>query len=212
MDSSLDSLIFFWFRIVSIITAVLPVCLSPIINSLCPLPIGIKLSIALIPVCIGSCTDFLGIIPGALSSALLIFTFLSGPFPSIGFPNPSTTLPKRDSPVGTSTIDWVLFTTSPSLIDLSLPKITTPTLSCSRFNAMPLTLPGNSTISPAWTLSRPKTLAIPSPTVRTVPTSETLASPLISLISFCKIEEISEAFIDIISLTFHWNYNLVVWF
>ena len=31
----------------------------------------------------------------------------------------------------------------------------TPTLSVSRFRAMPLMPPGNSTISPAWTLSRP---------------------------------------------------------
>ena len=133
----------------SIITAVFPVCLSPIINSLCPLPIGIRLSMAFKPVCIGSLTDFLGIIPGALSSALLILTSLRGPLPSIGFPSPSTTRPRRDLPVGTSTIDCVLLTTSPSLIDLSLPKITTPTLSSSRFSAIPFTLPGNSTISPA---------------------------------------------------------------
>ena len=36
-----------------------------------------------------------------------------------------------------------------------LPKITTPTLSSSRLSAMPRMLPGNSTISPAWTLSSP---------------------------------------------------------
>ena len=56
----------------SIATAVLPVCLSPIINSLCPLPIGTKLSIDLSPVCIGSLTDLRGIIPGALTSTLLL--------------------------------------------------------------------------------------------------------------------------------------------
>jgi len=56
--------------IVSIATAVFPVYLSPIINSLCPLPIGTKQSTDLSPVYIGSCTDFLGIIPGALISTL----------------------------------------------------------------------------------------------------------------------------------------------
>jgi len=42
--------------IVSIAIAVFPVCLSPIINSLCPLPMGIIESIGLIPVCKGSFT------------------------------------------------------------------------------------------------------------------------------------------------------------
>jgi len=52
--------------------AVFPVCLSPIISSLYPLPIGTSESTHLSPVCIGSCTDFLGIIPGALSSTLCL--------------------------------------------------------------------------------------------------------------------------------------------
>ena len=43
--------------------AVFPVCLSPIINSRCPLPTGTRLSIDFKPVCIGSLTDCLGIIP-----------------------------------------------------------------------------------------------------------------------------------------------------
>jgi hypothetical protein len=51
--------------------AVLPVYLSPMINSRYPRPIGTRQSTALSPVYIGSCTDFLGIIPGALSSTLL---------------------------------------------------------------------------------------------------------------------------------------------
>ena len=47
-------------------------------------------------------------------------------------------------------------TSSPSEIARSSPKITTPTLSLSRFRAMPFDAGlGNSTISPAWTLSRP---------------------------------------------------------
>lgn len=57
--------------------------------------------------------------------------------PSIGLPKASTTLPSSSLPVGTSTIAPVLFTMSPSLISLSLPNTTTPTLSGSKFKAMP---------------------------------------------------------------------------
>jgi len=57
---------------VSIAIAVLPVYLSPIISSRYPLPIGTNESTDLRPVCIGSCTDFLGIIPGALISILYL--------------------------------------------------------------------------------------------------------------------------------------------
>jgi hypothetical protein len=60
-----------------------PVCLSPMINSLCPLPIGTKQSTAFNPVYIGSCTDFLGMIPGAFNSILLLSVDLIGPKPSI---------------------------------------------------------------------------------------------------------------------------------
>jgi len=70
---------FFWFKIVSIATAVFPVYLSPIINSLWPLPIGTKQSTAFKPVCIGSWTDFLGIMPGALISTLFLYDVLTGP-------------------------------------------------------------------------------------------------------------------------------------
>lgn len=54
---------------------------------------------------------------------------------------------------------------------LSLPKTTIPTLSVSKFKAIPLTPLLNSTISPAWTLVKPNTLAIPSPIEMTVPNS-----------------------------------------
>ena len=116
---------------------------------------GISESIAFNPVCIGSLTDFLGIIPGAFTSTRLFSVDSIGPLPSIGLPSESTTLPNKPFPTGTSTIEPVLFTVSPSLIEESSPKITTPTLSSSRFNAMPLIPPGNSTISPASTLSKP---------------------------------------------------------
>ena len=54
---------------------------------------------------------------------------------------------------------------------LSFPNITTPTLSVSRFNAIPLTPVSNSTISPVCTYSKPYTLAIPSPIEITFPDS-----------------------------------------
>jgi len=161
----------FWLIMVSIAIAVFPVYLSPMINSLCPLPIGTKQSTDFNPVYIGSLTDYLGIIPGAFNSTLDLSVALTGPFPSIGFPSESKTLPNISSPMGTSTMAPVLLTTSPSWISLSLPNTTIPTLSVSKLSAIPLTPELNSTISPAWTLVSPKTLAIPSPIEITVPNS-----------------------------------------
>ena len=54
---------------------------------------------------------------------------------------------------------------------LSFPRMTIPTLSVSRLRAIPMTPDLNSTISPAWTLVRPNTLAIPSPIEMTDPNS-----------------------------------------
>ena len=114
--------------------------------------------------------------PGAFTSTLFLCTFDDNePLPSIGLPRPSTTLPSNSFPTGASTIELVLLTVSPSLIFLSSPKITTPTLSFSRFKAIPFDSSSNSTISPACTLSRPYTRAIPSPTDNTFPISETSA-------------------------------------
>ena len=153
--SFLDLFFSFWFIIVSIATAVLPVWRSPIISSLWPLPTGTNASIALRPVCIGSETDSLGIIPGALTSTIFLSLVFIVPLPSISKPKPSTTLPNNSLPTKVSTILPVLFTISPSLIFLSSPKITTPTLSSSRLRAIPCVLSANSTISPALTSSRP---------------------------------------------------------
>lgn len=99
---------------VSMAIAVFPVCLSPIISSLYPLPIGTKQSTDFNPVYIGSWTDFLGIIPGALISTLFLSSDLTGPKPSMALPKASKTLPNIPSPIGTSTMDPVLLTTSPS--------------------------------------------------------------------------------------------------
>jgi hypothetical protein len=56
-------------------------------------------------------------------------------------------------------------------MSLSFPRITIPTLSVSRLRAIPLIPELNSTISPAYTFIKPKTLAIPSPIEITVPNS-----------------------------------------
>ena len=134
---------------VSIAIAVFPVCLSPIINSLWPFPIGIIESIALIPVCRGSFTFFLSKTPGAGYSIALVSFVTISPLPSIGFPSASTTLPIMASPTGTSTIFPVGLTMSPSLMSRSEPRITTPTLSSSRFSAIPYTPLSNSKSSPS---------------------------------------------------------------
>ena len=80
---------------------------------------------------------------------------LIGPLPSIGLPSASTTRPSRPLPTGASTMARVRLTVWPSLMSRSEPKITIPTLSLSRLSAMPRMPFSNSTISPAWTLSRP---------------------------------------------------------
>ena len=140
----------------SIATAVFPVCLSPIINSLCPLPIGIIESIALMPVCNGSFTGCLNITPGAFLSSGIEKTFpLISPLPSIGFPNVSRTLPQTPSPTFSDAISPDLFTVSPSLIELESPIKTAPTLSSSKLRTKPLTPPPNSNNSPAFALDKP---------------------------------------------------------
>src|ERR1700730_7976039 len=203
-DSSVPAFTVFWFRIVSMMTAVLPVWRSPMISSRWPRPIGISASIALRPVCIGSCTDLRGMMPGAFTSTRIRSTFTSGPLPSIGLPRPSTTRPSRPGPTGTSTIEPVRETVSPSRICLSSPKITTPTLSVSRFSAMPRRpAPGNSTISPAMQFCRPKIRAMPSPTDSTWPVSATLASVSNAAICFFRISEISAGRISISGGSLH---------
>src|SRR3984957_13161490 len=202
--SSLPALICFWLMIVSMITAVLPVWRSPIISSRWPRPIGISASIAFSPVCTGSCTDLRGMMPGAFTSTRLRCTSVSGPLPSIGVPSPSTTRPSSPLPIGTSTIEPVRATVSPSRIWRSSPKITTPTLSVSRFSAMPRRpAPGNSTISPAMQFCRPNTRAMPSPTDNTWPVSATLASVANAAICFFRISEISAGRISISGGSLH---------
>ena len=72
-----------------------------------------------------------------------------GPLPSIGWPSALTTRPTISSPTGTEMMRPVRLTVSPSLISVEWPRSTAPTLSSSRFSAMPNTPCGNSSISPA---------------------------------------------------------------
>ena len=154
---------------VSTAMAVLPVWRSPIINSRCPLPMGIMESMAFKPVCKGSFTGWRAVTPKAFLSTGTWVSAFTGPFPSTGTPKGVMTLPRMASPTGTSTILPVRLTISPSLMVSHSPKMATPTLSSSRFNVMPIISPGNSTSSPAITWSSPYTRAIPSPTWITSP-------------------------------------------
>ncbi len=197
-DSSVPAFAVFWLMKASIATAVLPVWRSPMMSSRWPRPTGTSASIAFKPVCIGSWTDLRGMMPGAFTSTRLRSVNSIGPLPSIGLPRPSTTRPSSPLPTGTSTMVPVRLTVSPSRISASEPKITTPTLSASRFSAMPCTPLANSTISPAWTLSRPWMRAMPSPTDSTWPVSDTCASvPKLAIWSLMTFE-ISAARISIV--------------
>ena len=163
----------FWLRIVSIAIAVLPVWRSPMISSRWPRPIGIIVSIGLMPVCIGSCTDFLAMIPGALISICRRSDASIGPLPSTGSPSAFTTRPSMASPTGTSAMRPVRRAVSPSRMCSLAPIRAIPTLFSSRLRTIPLRFPANSISSPAWAFSRPYTRAMPSPTVSTEPVSAT---------------------------------------
>jgi hypothetical protein len=156
--------------IVSTRIAVLPVWRSPITSSRWPRPIGIIESMALMPVCSGSFTGWRFTTPGAIVSTLRNLSVTTGPLPSTGWPSAFTTRPMSASPTGTCAILPVACTASPSLIAVSAPKSTAPTLSSSRFSTMPTTSPGNLSSSPAIACSRPQMRAMPSPTDSTVPT------------------------------------------
>src|SRR3989344_2240278 len=158
----------FWLMMVSMAMAVFPVWRSPMISSRWPLPIGIMASMALTPVCSGSCTDFRSMTPGAMRSTGYVLSVLISPLLSIGWPRGLTPRPTNASPTGTDKRRPVDFTLSPALISASEPSKTTPMESCSRFKTTPMVPPGNSNISAALALERPETLAMPSPTVMTV--------------------------------------------
>ena len=91
----------FWLMIVSTTMAVLPGARSPMISWRWPRPIGVMASIALMPVCSGSCTGWRSTTEGAWVSRRRRSVVSIGPLPSIGLPSGSITRPSRASPTGT---------------------------------------------------------------------------------------------------------------
>ena len=114
--------------IVSVAMDVLPVCLSPMISSRCPRPIGNMESIERIPVSRGTVTDLRSMIPGAGFSIGRYSSAWISPFPSIGSPSAFTILPINLSPTGIPACLPVLATLVPSLIPVSFPKRIHPML------------------------------------------------------------------------------------
>ena len=140
---------------VSMATAVLPVWRSPMMSSRWPRPIGIIASMALMPVCIGSCTLLRSTMPGALISTLRVCFESIGPLPSMGSPRALTTRPSSASPTGTSAMRPVRWTDVALADRLGVPRMATPTLSSSRLSTRPRTPVWNSSSSPAATPARP---------------------------------------------------------
>ena len=122
---------------VSVAMVVLPVWRSPMISSRWPRPMGIMLSMALMPVCSGTDTLLRSMMPGAGDSMRRSPAAWTGPLPSMGWPRASTTRPISASPTGTDTTSRVRSTVSPSLMPASSPSMTTATEFSSRFRAMP---------------------------------------------------------------------------
>src|SRR5579863_7969326 len=161
----------FWLMMVSRMTAVLPVWRSPMISSRWPRPMGVIASMALIPVCSGSCTFLRCTTLGAWISSSRSWVSAISPRPSIGLPSGSTTRPRKLSPTGTDSTSPVRRTCWPSSILLNSPRMTTPISRTSRFSARPRVPSGNSSSSFAMAEGSPSTRAMPSPLSMTVPTS-----------------------------------------
>jgi hypothetical protein len=95
---SSDAQLLFWLMIVSTQTAVLPVLRSPMISWRWPRPIGVMASIALMPVCRASDTDWRCITEAACTSRTRRSSASISPSPSIGAPSGSITRPRKASP------------------------------------------------------------------------------------------------------------------
>src|SRR3954470_6221570 len=160
----------FWARIVSTATVVLPVLRSPMISSRCPRPIGVMASMALMPVCSGSCTGWRPTMPGACTSRRRVSGVAIGPLASRARPSESTTRPMRASPTGTERMRPVALTAPPSSTWLASPRTTAPIEASSRFSARPSVPPSNSSTSLTEVSGSPATRAMPSPTSSTWPT------------------------------------------
>ena len=84
------------------------------ISSRWPRPIGVIASMALMPVCSGSCTGLRPVMPGACTSRRRSWSCAIGPLPSIGTPSAFTTRPSSASPTATERMRPVAVTVMPS--------------------------------------------------------------------------------------------------
>ena len=125
---------------------------------------------ALMPVCIGSCTGLRPMMPGAWISMRRGATLVSGPLPSIGSPSALTTRPSTPSPTGTDKMSPVARTVWPSSMASTSPRTTAPIDSSSRLRARPKVPSSNWSSSLTAASGRPETRAMPSPTSSTRPT------------------------------------------
>jgi hypothetical protein len=169
-----------WLMIVSTAIVVLPVLRSPMMSSRWPRPIGVMVSITLIPVCSGWLTGWRLTIPGAWISRRRSSLSPSDPRPSIGSPSGLITRPSRPSPTGTERMRPVERTTWPSSRPSTSPSTTAPIDSSSRLRASPSTPFSNSSSSLTEAWGSPLTRAIPSPTSMTRPTCSAPTSRLSS--------------------------------
>ena len=93
--------------------------------------------------------------------------------------------PIKASPTGIPAVFLLRRTGEFSQISLSSPKITHPISSSFKSSTMPVMPFSNISISPYSAFARPLTVAIPSPTVKTLPTSVAEGSGLkLSMVCF----------------------------
>ena len=137
----------FWLRIVSTATVVLPVLRSPMISSRWPRPIGVMASMALMPVCSGSCTGWRPMMPGAWTSRRRVLGAGDRALAVDRLAERVDDPAEQPSPTGTERMRPVALTVWPSSIWSASPRTTAPIDSSSRFRARPRVPPSNSSSS-----------------------------------------------------------------
>ncbi len=169
-------------------------------SSLCPRPIGIRESIAFIPVFKGVSTGSLSITPAAILSRGISFPFFTAALPSRGRPTGLITRPSNSSDaVIVRSLPEVL-TVSPSLICSPLPSKTILTESSSKFKISPDVPSWNITCSPIFALERPEATTTLSPICSIVPIFCSFGEPSNVCSLFSNFFKMSVLSICIISL------------